>query len=67
MKQIRFLNCPNCRKRQIVQMPDDWQAQVEAGAAIPIVGCGNPWHYRFPEERRWDRYVGPQPVQGIER
>ena len=28
-----------------VSLVDDWQAQVEAGYPIPIVGCGNPWHY----------------------
>jgi hypothetical protein len=30
-------------------MPADWQAQVDAGATIEIIGCGNPWHYRFPD------------------
>lgn len=37
--------CPICGEDTVIRLPDDWQAQVEAGAAIPIIGCGNPWHY----------------------
>jgi hypothetical protein len=37
--------CANCGEDTVLRLPDDWQTQVNAGAAIPIVGCGNPWHY----------------------
>jgi hypothetical protein len=52
VRLVRFLPCPVCQANGIVQMPDNWQEQVEAGAAIDIVGCGNPWHYRFSEEEQ---------------
>ena len=41
--------CPSCGDAVVVTMPTDWQAAVDAGASVPIVGCGNPWHYRFPD------------------
>jgi hypothetical protein len=37
--------CPICGEDTVIRLPDDWQEQVVAGAAILIVGCGNPWHY----------------------
>ena len=37
--------CDLCGDDRIVELPPDWQAQVDDGAAIPIIGCGNPWHY----------------------
>jgi hypothetical protein len=37
--------CSICGEDTVIRLPDDWQEQVEAGAAIPIIGCGNPWHY----------------------
>ena len=41
--------CPGeCASAVQVILPADWQAAVEVGASIPIVGCGNPWHYVFP-------------------
>ncbi len=44
-KDVPFLLCPVCHGDRIVRMPDDWGKQVEQGATIPIIGCGNPWHY----------------------
>lgn len=40
--------CSACHRHEQVVLPSDWQAAVEAGASVPIVGCGNPWHYVFP-------------------
>jgi hypothetical protein len=44
-----FLRCPVCHDTAVVRLVEDWQAKVDAGGAIPIVGnvgtCGNPWHY----------------------
>ena len=40
-----FALCPVCEAVEQVTLVNDWQARVEAGAAIDIVGCGNPWHY----------------------
>ena len=40
-----FEVCPNCDRPEQVTMRNDWQHAVEDGAVIPIVGCGNPWHY----------------------
>lgn len=40
-----FMLCPVCAKSEQVTMRPDWQALVEGGDAMPIVGCGNPWHY----------------------
>lgn len=37
-----FVPCPVCDGRMRVTLVDDWQ---ETGIAIPIVDCGNPWHY----------------------
>lgn len=35
--------CPQPTAR--ATLVHDWQARVDAGEAIPIIGCGNPWHY----------------------
>lgn len=40
-----FEECPICGKPERVTMPILWKEAVENGAAIRIVGCGNPWHY----------------------
>lgn len=40
------LACPQCNDPIIVELPSDWQRQVDRGANVEIVGCGNPWHYR---------------------
>lgn len=37
-----FETCPVCDNEARVVMVADWQ---ERGEAIPIIGCGNPWHY----------------------
>lgn len=37
--------CPYCGAAAVVRLSDDWREQARAGVAIPIVGCGNPWHY----------------------
>jgi hypothetical protein len=42
---IRFQRCEICDSQSIVRLPDDWQDRVDAGASLPIIGCGNPWHY----------------------
>lgn len=47
---IEPAGCPVCGKPEIVELPKDWQAQVERqGKRVAIVGCGNPWHYRAVE------------------
>jgi hypothetical protein len=42
---IREATCSLCGSGEVVRLPHDWQALVEQGARIRIVGCGNPWHY----------------------
>lgn len=37
--------CPVCTGTEVARLAMDWEQQVAAGGAIPIVGCGNPWHY----------------------
>jgi hypothetical protein len=38
--------CPiGCDSGERLELGTDWQAEVASGTAIPIVGCGNPWHY----------------------
>ena len=44
--------CPTCGDPVTVWLPTDWQAAVQTGDRIPIVGCGNPWHYIFPARER---------------
>jgi hypothetical protein len=43
--RLAFDDCPTCSDPSLVRLPADWQAQVGNSALIPIVGCGNPWHY----------------------
>jgi hypothetical protein len=42
-----FEHCPVCGSALRMTLLPDWQ---ESGAAIPIVGCGNPWHYTNIEQ-----------------
>jgi hypothetical protein len=37
--------CPVCWSDATFRLPSDWQDRVERGQSVPIVGCGNPWHY----------------------
>lgn len=41
--------CPVCGSSEVVRLVDDWRQQDDLGGtairALPIVGCGNPWHY----------------------
>ena len=39
-----FSLCKVCGSRERVELVENWQDLVER-QAIPIVGCGNPWHY----------------------
>lgn len=36
---------PTCSSRERYPLPVDWQEAVHRGERIPIIGCGNPWHY----------------------
>jgi len=49
-------SCPHCGEPDVVRLADDWQERLgvtsdpatgvlRAKEAIPIIGCGNPWHY----------------------
>jgi len=40
--------CRLCGSGETLTLRPGWDAGVEAGEGIPIVGCGNPWHYAFP-------------------
>jgi hypothetical protein len=40
---VAFDRCPACDRTVIARLPAGWQD--ETALAIPIVGCGNPWHY----------------------
>jgi len=42
---VRTEVCPVCGRSGLVRLAEDWQAQVDAGAAIMVIDCGNPWHY----------------------
>lgn len=43
---IMFEKCLVCGGDEIRRLPEDWVYQViNMRKAIPIVGCGNPWHY----------------------
>lgn len=37
--------CPICGATTRVRLLDDWRERVNRGEPVPIVGCGNPWHY----------------------
>lgn len=41
-RAIDFERCPVCDNMAVVRLPDDWQEQDRS---IPIIACGNPWHY----------------------
>lgn len=43
--------CPNCRSAEVQRLVPDWQARVQRGERVPIVGCGNPFHYDAAEFR----------------
>lgn len=38
---VQFEKCGNCGSQQVVKLPADWQGDK----TIPIVACGNPFHY----------------------
>lgn len=38
----RIAACPVCGSEEVRRLHDDWQT---LDVAIPIIGCGNPWHY----------------------
>ncbi len=42
---VQAERCDVCGDREVFRLPADWQDQVAAGKALPIAGCGNPWHY----------------------
>ena len=42
--------CPVCAGLACVRLAPDWQAAVDAGGTIPVVGCGNPWHYVMDDD-----------------
>ena len=42
---VLFRGCALCGSPSIVELPTKWQIDVAGGYIIPIVGCGNPWHY----------------------
>ena len=58
-----FEGCPECGNGASARLARDWVAQVNAGASIPIVGCGNPWHY-FVEHPRMSEAPRPDPSDG---
>jgi hypothetical protein len=37
-----FLSCPVCGSASVMRFKPEWR---EHSSTIPIVGCGNPWHY----------------------
>lgn len=38
--------CPVCGEGEMVRLVPGWAYQVNhLGESIPIIGCGNPWHY----------------------
>jgi hypothetical protein len=48
--RMLFDACQICGDVNVVKLPPDWQLQVlDDNRYITIVGCGNPWHYIFPE------------------
>lgn len=40
-EKMEFVQCPVCSRTDVVRLPDGWQGD----RAIPIVACGNPFHY----------------------
>ena len=44
--EVILERCPTgCGHWKRATLPMKWEQDVEHGFAIPIVGCGNPWHY----------------------
>ncbi len=42
--------CPVCGSIDVLRLVPDWRRIVEErGAPVPVVGCGNPWHYCLDE------------------
>ena len=41
VQRVVFESCDICGSDELKRLPADWAN----GDAIPIVGCGNPWHY----------------------
>lgn len=39
-----FESCPECGSASVMRLVAEW----DDGRPIPIVGCGNPWHYDRP-------------------
>lgn len=37
--------CPLCGDGEQLILAATWRDDVDAGGSIPVVGCGNPWHY----------------------
>ena len=68
VRAIEFLTCPHCGDGTVVRLPDDWQAQVEAGASVPIIGngCGNPWHYATTHCDGCDGWTPEGACSGVE-
>jgi hypothetical protein len=46
--------CPICKASVRVRLLDDWRERSQRGEPIPIVGCGNPWHYQGVVDVRAD-------------
>lgn len=45
--------CTACDGTEVLRLNVSWQVLVtQDRASIPIVGCGNPWHYTVQEEER---------------
>lgn len=49
---MEFAVCPVCGESVVMRLRDDWAdgrdgpfGDFADPPAIPIVGCGNPWHY----------------------
>lgn len=41
-----LVDCPTeCGDPSRVVLSPTWQQEVVDGASLPVVGCGNPWHY----------------------
>ena len=48
--ETMFEECFLCGSATRMTLASNWQSRVYGGERIPIVGCGNPWHYtNLPE------------------
>lgn len=47
LEDLAKRECPVCGSGAKITLDRDWQERVGAGEALPVVGCGNPWHYLF--------------------